>query len=70
MDKYELARLTLMNEDEAQMLLDAIEGMALFNVDMLIELSLNGFTAFEILDKLENAPMGLLAYLAIRGALI
>lgn len=66
MDKYELANRSLMTEPQAEMLLDAIKGMALFNAEMLIELSLNGFRAFEILSLLENDPLYLISYLAIR----
>lgn len=68
MDKHELARLSLMNEEQAQMLLDKIEGMAFWNAEMLIDLSCNGFRAFEIANYLDNDPMFLLGYLAIQNS--
>lgn len=68
MNSLELAQLSLMTEVQAEMLLDAIKGMALFNANMLLELSLNGFHAFEILSYLENDPLFLITYLAVREA--
>lgn len=66
MDALRMSTLSLMTEDQAQTLLDKIQGMALWNADMIIQLSLNGFRAFEIAEYLDNDPMFLLAYLAIR----
>lgn len=67
MNAQELATQSLMNEGDAQMVLNAISGMAFFTPSMIIELSCNGFRAIEIIDLLRHDPLYLVSYLAIRG---
>lgn len=68
MDKHQLAALSLMNESEAEAILNHIQGMAFWTPEMVVELSCHGFRASEILEKLTNDPMYLLVYLAAHNA--
>lgn len=69
MDALRMATLSPMTEEDAEMLLRTIKGMALWTPEMLVELSLNGFEPLQIVDKLQNEPMFLIAYLAIHNSL-
>jgi hypothetical protein len=65
MTALELANQSLMTEQDAQLVLDKIQGMAFWNAEMIIELSLCGFSASQIAYYLDNDPEMLLVYLAI-----
>ncbi len=65
MTAQELAAQSLMTEDDAQMVLNAISGMAFFTPEHIIELSCNGFSAANIVDLLRHDPAYLITFLDI-----
>jgi hypothetical protein len=62
----ELANQSLMTENDAQKILDYVDGMAFWsNPENIISLSIHGFDVDTIIEKIEDDPLYLLTYLAI-----